>query len=76
MPLRFLGKHLTIRGYELFEITADDAKCGCAKKFLTAGLTSGKLWAKIDQVFEATEIAAAPEHLESNTQVGKVVVRV
>ena len=71
-----LGKHLTIRGYELFEITTDDEKLERAKEFVTAGLASGKLSAKIDRVFEFTEMAAAHAHLESNTQVGKVVVRV
>ncbi|WP_319411313.1 zinc-dependent alcohol dehydrogenase family protein [uncultured Cohaesibacter sp.] len=71
-----LGKHLTIRGYELFEITTDDEKLARAKTFIIDGIASGKLDARIDQVFDFDDMAAAHAHLESNSQIGKIVVRV
>lgn len=69
-----LGKHLTLRGYELFEITGDLDKLEQAKRFVNQGLASGKLRPVINQTFAFEEIAEAHRHMESNTQVGKIVV--
>lgn len=69
-----LGKHLTLRGYELFEITGNPEKLEQAKSFVNAGLASGKLHPVIDRTFAFEDIAKAHRHMEANAQVGKIVV--
>src|SRR5690606_37517166 len=69
-----LGKHLTLRGYELFEITGNPEKLEQAKSFVNAGLASGKLHPVIDRTFAFEDIAKAHRHMEANSQVGKIVV--
>ena len=71
-----LGKHLTLRGYELFEITGNPEKLEQAKAFVNAGLASGKLRPVIDHTFAFEDIAKAHRHMEANAQVGKIVVTV
>ncbi|CAN7759610.1 zinc-dependent alcohol dehydrogenase family protein [Caballeronia sp. LjRoot31] len=69
-----LGKHLTLRGYELFEITGDPQKLERAKEFITRGLSVGALRPNIDRIFAFEEIAEAHRYMESGSQVGKIVV--
>jgi len=71
-----LGKHLTLRGYELFEITTEPEKMARAKSFVTDGLRCGKLKPVIDKTFRFDEIADAHRYMEANGQVGKIVVTV
>lgn len=71
-----LGKHLTLRGYELFEITGNPEKLEQAKAFVNAGLASGKLHPVIDRTFAFEDIAKAHRYMEANAQVGKIVVTV
>lgn len=69
-----LVKHLTIRGYELFEITNNPQKLEEAKTYITRGLASGALRPIIDRVFSFEEIAEAHRYMEAGDQVGKIVV--
>lgn len=71
-----LGKHLTFRGYELFEITTNSDKMARAKAFVSEGLRSGKLNPLIDKTFPLEQIVDAQRYMETNGQVGKIVVRV
>ncbi|MBU3892206.1 zinc-dependent alcohol dehydrogenase family protein [Serratia rhizosphaerae] len=71
-----LGKHLTLRGYELFEITTDAEKMERAKTFVSEGLRSGKLKPVIDKTFRLEDIADAHRYMEANGQVGKIIVTV
>lgn len=71
-----LFRHLTIRGYELFEITTDDRRRAEAVAYVTEGLASGELTPTIDRVFSFEEIAEAHRYLEAGGQVGKIVVTV
>ncbi|TLU70092.1 zinc-binding dehydrogenase [Enterobacter sp. MF024] len=71
-----LGKHLTFRGYELFEITTNADKMARAKAFVSDGLRSGALKPLIDKTFPLEQIADAQRYMESNGQVGKIVVTV
>lgn len=71
-----LGKSLTIRGYLYTEVVADDAALACAKAFITAGLQSGMLAPLISRTFRFDKIQDATRFLESNQQIGKVVVTV
>lgn len=71
-----LGKHLTFRGYELFEITTVPERLARAKAFIYAGLESGQLKPVIDNIFPFEQIADAHRYMESNGQTGKIVVSV
>ncbi|WP_259772311.1 zinc-binding dehydrogenase [Moraxella cuniculi] len=71
-----LGKHLTVRGYELFEITTVPEKLAKAKKFVFDGLASGQLQPEIDKAFAFDEMIEAHHYLESNQQIGKILVKV
>ncbi|WP_245636592.1 zinc-dependent alcohol dehydrogenase family protein [Eikenella longinqua] len=71
-----LAKHLTLRGYELFEITTIPEKLARAKEYVGKGLAQGSLKPEIDHIFDFADIRKAHEYMESNAQIGKVVVSV
>ncbi|WP_321813502.1 MULTISPECIES: zinc-dependent alcohol dehydrogenase family protein [unclassified Paraburkholderia] len=71
-----LGRHLSVRGYELFEVTTDAARLARAKRFITEGLASGALKPAIDRTFPFEQIADAHRYMEAGEQVGKIVVTV
>ena len=74
--MEVLGKDLTIRGYQLFEITHDSERLNNAKAFITQGLQSGALRPLIAKVFPFAEISEAHRYMESNAQIGKIVIEV
>jgi NADPH:quinone reductase-like Zn-dependent oxidoreductase len=74
--MEVLGKHLTIRGFELFEITTDDQRLADAVNFVRGGLETGALAPVIDATFGLDDIVEAYRYLERGGQVGKVVVTV
>ncbi len=77
LPLRdVLAKRLTIRGYVLFEITSDPTRLEPARTFVFDGLESGRLKPVIAKTFPLHQIVEAHRYLESNAQIGKVVVTV
>ncbi len=77
LPLMdLLSKSLTIRGYLLFEITSNADRLERGKQFVIDGLASGQLKPVIAKTFPLSEIVAAHRYLESNQQVGKIVVTV
>lgn len=69
-----LGKSLTLKGYLYTEVVADDAALERAKAFIVEGLESGKLDPLVSRTLPFDEIQDATRFLESNEQVGKVVV--
>ena len=71
-----LGKSLTLKGYLYSEIVSDDATLERAKSFIIEGLNSGALKPLISRTFPLEEIQDAHRFLESNAQIGKVVVTV
>ena len=71
-----LGKSLTIRGYMLFEITGDPQRLERAKRFIIGGLSAGTLKPVVAKTFTLDEIVDAHRFMESNQQVGKIVVTV
>lgn len=71
-----LSKGLSIRGYTLFEITSQPEKLRIAKFFVTEGLTSGAFKPIIARTFELDQVAEAHRYMESNQQIGKIVVTV
>ena len=71
-----IGKGLTIRGYTLFEIAADPEKMARGKQFIYDGLASGALKPLIARTFALDDIVEAHRYMESNQQIGKIVVTV
>ncbi len=72
-----LQKALTIRGYTLFEIAANPDAFERGKKHVIEHLKSGAYKPVIDNsAFSLDQIADAHRHMESNTQLGKIVVTV
>jgi NADPH:quinone reductase-like Zn-dependent oxidoreductase len=71
-----LAKWVTIRGYVMMEITSDPARLDRAKNFVNGGLAEGSLKPLVAKMFPFEQIVEAHRYLESNQQVGKVVVTV
>ncbi len=71
-----LSKHLTVKGYTLFEIVSDPAILARAKQYIFDRLESGEFRPRIDRTFPLHEIVAAHRYMESNAQIGKIVVTV
>jgi NADPH:quinone reductase-like Zn-dependent oxidoreductase len=71
-----LGKGLTIRGYTLFEFTSDAQALSRAKKAIYGWLESGQLSPVIARTFALDDIVEAHRYLESNAQLGKIIVTV
>ncbi|MGA4636454.1 zinc-dependent alcohol dehydrogenase family protein [Pseudomonas solani] len=70
-----LSKSLTLRGYLVHEITGDPVRLAAAKAFILDGLASGALSPVIARAFAFEEVVEAHRFLESNQQLGKIVVR-
>jgi NADPH:quinone reductase-like Zn-dependent oxidoreductase len=60
----------------LLEFTTDPQKLEKLKKYIVDGLASGKLKPVIAKMFTLDQIVEAHRYLESNQQVGKIVVTV
>ena len=73
--LTVLSKSLTLKGYLYTEVVSDDAVLERAKTFITDGLVSGALRPLIARTFAFDDIQDAHRFLESNEQIGKVVVK-
>jgi NADPH:quinone reductase len=71
-----LRKGLTMRAYTLFEVSRDPARLEAGKRFVLDGLASGRLRPVIARRFPFTEIVESHRFMESNAQVGKIVVEV
>jgi NADPH:quinone reductase-like Zn-dependent oxidoreductase len=74
--LDVMGKWATIRGYVMAEIVSDPERLGRAKKFINDGLADGSLKPLVAKTFPLDQIVEAHRYLESNQQIGKVVVAV
>ncbi len=71
-----LGRGLTMRGYVLMEITQNPAVLKTAVKYVYDRLADGRFVPKIAKVFPYAQTVEAYRFLESNQQVGKVVITV
>jgi NADPH:quinone reductase-like Zn-dependent oxidoreductase len=69
-----LGKGLSIQGYTLFEITGDPERMSWAKQFVYDGLAAGDLKPIVARTFALDDIVEAHRYMESNQQIGKIVV--
>jgi NADPH:quinone reductase-like Zn-dependent oxidoreductase len=71
-----LAKWLTIRGYTLMEITRVPERLETARKYVYDRLEDGRFRPRIAKTFSFAQTVDAYRYLESNAQVGKVVVTV
>jgi NADPH:quinone reductase-like Zn-dependent oxidoreductase len=71
-----IRKGLAIRAYTLLEITADPKALAVAKKYTYDRLADGRFVPKIAKTFSFAQTVEAYRYLESNAQIGKVVVTV
>jgi len=76
-PLRSaLVNALSVRGYYLGEVTNDPVLFAKAKKYVFDRLADGRFSPKIAKTFPLAQTVQAYQYLESNQQVGKVVITV
>jgi NADPH:quinone reductase-like Zn-dependent oxidoreductase len=69
-----LGKGLSIQGYTLFEITGEAARMAQAKQFVYEGLAAGDLKPIVAKTYSLDDIIEAHRYMESNQQIGKIIV--
>jgi NADPH:quinone reductase-like Zn-dependent oxidoreductase len=74
--LTALVKGLNIRGYSMMEITLNPEKLPAAKKYVYDRLADGRFRPKVAKIFSFAQTIEAYKYLESNAQVGKVVITV
>jgi NADPH:quinone reductase-like Zn-dependent oxidoreductase len=71
-----LGKQLTIRGYTLFEIVGQPDLLAKARQYVFDHVAKGDFKPRVDRVFPLPQIVDAHRYMESNQQIGKIVVAV
>jgi NADPH:quinone reductase-like Zn-dependent oxidoreductase len=69
-----LGKGLSVRGYTLFEIVAHPEARAKGEKYIFDRIEDGTFQPQIDQTFTLDQIVNAHQYMESNEQIGKIVV--
>jgi NADPH:quinone reductase-like Zn-dependent oxidoreductase len=71
-----MQKGLSLRGYSLNELRHDPQLLKTAKQYVFDRLADGRFHPKIAKTFPLAQSAEAYQYLESNQQVGKVVITV
>ena len=69
-------KGLSLRGWVASEIWGKPERFEPARQLILSGLASGRLKPVIDRTFPLAQIVEAHRYLESNQQIGKIVVTV
>jgi len=75
-PASLLARSVTLRGYVVHELVRNSHALRSAVEFILAGLATGELRPTIARSFGLEEIVEAHRYLESNQQIGKVVITV
>ena len=71
-----LVKYLTIKAYDVHEIFGLPKQLEAARQYVLRRLDDGSYTPHIAKTFRLAEIVEAHRHMESNTQIGKIVVSV
>jgi NADPH:quinone reductase-like Zn-dependent oxidoreductase len=71
-----LSKGLSVRGYTIREVLADPKLRAKAQQYVFDHIKSGDFKPRIDRVFPLSQIVEAHRYMESNEQIGKIVVKV
>lgn len=69
-----LSNQLTIRGYTLFEVVENPERVAKARQYIFEQLANGDFKPRIDKIFPLSQIVEAHRYMESNQQIGKIVV--
>ena len=75
-PFAALRKHLTIKGYTLFDVVGNPAAFPKAKQYVFDRIAAGDFKPRIDRTFPLSQIVEAHRYMESNAQIGKIVVTI
>jgi NADPH:quinone reductase-like Zn-dependent oxidoreductase len=75
-PRNAFPKGLSMRGYTLLELKRDPELLKTAKQYVSDRLNDGRFHPKIAKTFPLAQSVEAYQYLESNQQVGKVVITV
>lgn len=73
---QLLRKGAAMRGYTLHEVTADPQALAACKKYVLERLADGRFRPRIAKTFPFAQSAEAYRYLESNAQVGKIVITI
>ena len=71
-----LSKCLTIRGYWMAETLADPKRREKAQKYVFDRINDGSFRPRISKIFPFAQIVEAFKYLDSNTEIGKIIVSV
>ena len=71
-----LSKGLSLRGYTLREVLSDPKLRAKAEQYVFDHVKTGDFKPRIDRVFAFADIVEAHRYMESNEQIGKIVVTV
>jgi NADPH:quinone reductase-like Zn-dependent oxidoreductase len=71
-----LSKGLTVRGYTVREILSVPQRKAEAVKYVFEHVAAGRFKPRVDRVFPFAQIVEAHRYMESNQQIGKIVVTV
>jgi NADPH:quinone reductase-like Zn-dependent oxidoreductase len=71
-----LSKGLSVRGYTVREILSVPERKARAVSYVFEHVTAGDFKPRIDRVFRFAQIVEAHRYMESNQQIGKIVVTV
>jgi len=74
--MQALPKGLSIRGYSLQELRRDPKLLKTATRYIYDRLQDGRLKPKIAKTFPLAQSSEAYQYLESNEQIGKVVIAI
>ena len=69
-----LGRGLSVRGYTLFEVTSKLELMAEACAYITQHLEAGRYVPRVAKTFDLDQIVEAHRYMESNAQIGKIVV--
>ena len=72
--LSMLAKRLTIKSHSVFDTMRDPEARKRGKRYIVDRMRSGALRPIVSRTFPLTEIVAAHRYMESNEQIGKIVV--
>lgn len=71
-----MGKGLSVRGYTIREVLGDPKMRAKAQQYIFDRIKTGDFKPRIDRVFPLAQIVEAHRYMESNDQIGKIVVTV
>ena len=71
-----LSKGLSIQGYTLFDVVSVPEARSRAERYIFERLEQGQFQPRIDRTFPLSQIVEAHRYMESNQQIGKIVVTV